>query len=156
MPRIKILLDRVSNFWYTCGMNKILHDTVAAIASGTRLWVEGKATRSDYHPDSLMGWCAIAAAELHKRLIAAGIDSKIHMWDSGCGSCHCYCVVDDHVVDVTATQFPMFRNEPLVIMHCRLAGAYEMYRGTNVFADAQELRRFQKRECWPSRQLAYV
>ena len=137
-------------------MNKQLHGRVAAIALGTRIWVQERADRKNYNPEDLEGWCAIASAELHKRLTQDGIEADIHMWVSEWQECHCFCVVDDHVVDVTATQFKPFRTQELVIMHYKEAEAYEMYQSTNVFGCALELRRFQKRERWPSEQIAYA
>ena len=136
-------------------MNKQLHGRVAAIALGTRIWVQERADRKNYHPEDLEGWCAIASAELHKRLTAEGIAADIHMWVSEWHECHCFCVVDDYVVDVTATQFKPFRTQELVIMHHKEAEAYEMYQSTNVFTDASELRRFQKRDRWPSDQICF-
>jgi len=136
-------------------MNKQLHGRVAAIALGTRIWVQERADRKNYNPKDLLGWCAIASAELHKRLTAEGIAADIHMWVSEWHECHCFCVVDDYVVDVTATQFKPFRTQELVIMHHKEAEAYEMYQSTNVFSDASELRRFQKRDRWPSDQICF-
>jgi len=127
-----------------------------AIALGTRTWVEAKAFRSDYNAEDLNGWCAIASAELHKRLTQEGIDTSIHMWINGYGECHCFCVVDDHVVDVTATQFKEFKEQTVVIMHTKEAEALEMYRGVEVFNSGAALRRFQKRERWPSNQIAFA
>ena len=137
-------------------MNKQLHGRVAAIALGTRIWVQERADRKNYNPEDLEGWCAIAAAELHKRLTADGIAVDIHMWVSEWGECHCFCVVDDYVVDITATQFRQFQGQELVIMHYKEAEAYEMYQSTNVFATAADLRRFQKKARWPSEQIAYA
>ena len=120
------------------------------------MWVQERADRSDYNPRDLEGWCAIAAAELHKRLTADGIAVDIHMWDSEWGECHCFCVVDDYVVDITATQFRQFQGQELVIMHYKEAEAYEMYNSTRTFGCAADLRRFQKKEHWPSEQIAYA
>ena len=141
---------------YTCGMDKLLHGRVTAIALGTRSWAESRAYRTNYNPEDLEGWCAIASAELHKRLKAEEIPAEIHMWVSGFGECHCFCVVDDHVVDITATQFKEFRDRTVVIMPMLTAMEYEMYRGTEVFKCGKDLRRFQKRERWPSCQIAFA
>jgi len=137
-------------------MNKLLHGRVTAIALGTRAWSQEKAERTRYNPDDLQGWCAISAAELHKRLISEGIDADIHMWQSEWGECHCFCVVDDYVVDVTATQFGQFRNQELVIMHYKEAEVFEMYNSTMSFGCGKDLRRFQKKQGWPSYQIAFA
>jgi hypothetical protein len=137
-------------------MDKLLHGRVTAIALGTRSWAESRAYRTNYNPEDLEGWCAIASAELHKRLKAEEIPAEIHMWVSGFGECHCFCVVEDHVVDVTATQFKAFKLKTVVIMHKKEAEAFEYYTTTNVFTSAAQLRRFQKREHWPSNQIAFA
>jgi len=137
-------------------MDKQLQDKVAAIALGTRTWAEDRAYQSDYNPDNLMGWCAIASAELHKRLTADGIAAEIHMSISLAHLCHCFCVVEDHVVDVTATQFWEYESKPVVIIHCREAEVNEYHKGAEVFGCSADLRRFQKRERWPSDQICFA
>ena len=137
-------------------MNKQIRGRVAAIALETRAWVSERAFLSNYNPDSLEGWCAIASAELCKRLNVEGIAAQIHMWVSGWGECHCFCVVEEHVVDITATQFEEFWDKELVIMPMLEAFEYEMYRGTEVFECGKDLRRYQKRNRWPSYQVAFI
>lgn len=133
-------------------MDKALHDKVLAIATDVRYWAEARADRID-----LSGMCAIASAELHKRLTAEGIPCEIHLWyweeDE---SAHVYCVVDDHVVDVTATQFGPFRNTPVMIMHHRIAEEHVFYQTREIFRDAVSLRRMQKRTRWPAMQVAFA
>src|ERR1017187_1124461 len=137
-------------------MNKQLHGRVAAIAFGTRVWVQERAFISNYNADDLEGWCAIASCELYKRLKADGITAVIHMWVSEWGECHCFCVVEDYVVDITATQFGKFRDRDVVIMPILEAMEYEMYRGTEVFKCGKDLRRYQKRNRWPSQQVCFA
>lgn len=74
-------------------------------------------------------------------------------WDND-ESAHVYCVVDDYIVDVTATQFKQFRNERVVIMHCKEAEAYDFYQSRAVFKCADSLRRQQKKDLWPQDQVA--
>jgi hypothetical protein len=133
-------------------MDKALRDTVTAIALDVRYWAEDRAKYA-----CLSGMCAIASAELHKRLAEAGIASEIHVWywDED-ESAHVYCVVDDFVVDVTATQFKEFRNRPVVIMHTREAEVYTYYQTQEVFKDAVSLRKMQKRTKWPAEQVAFA
>lgn len=135
-------------------MDQILRDQILVIAHDVRLWTEQKAIRSDYHPNDLMGWCAIASAELFKRLTAKGIKAEIHMHDYS--YCHCFCVVDDYVVDVTATQFYEYRNETIVFKHVKEAEVHEYYVTSKVFKCANDLRECQLREAWPSKQIAFV
>ena len=149
-------LDRVAGLSYNGGMNKLIRGLVAGIALEVRIWAMPKAFRSNYNAHDLTGWCAIASGELHKRLTAAGIDAEIHMWISEYCECHCFCVVDDHVVDVTASQFAEFSSQEVVIMPMLEAMEFVMYRGTELFGTAKDLRRFQKRENWPSEQTCYA
>jgi hypothetical protein len=136
-------------------MDKNLRDIVMAEAMDVRYWAEARATFGD--ADDLNGWCARASAELHRRLVKKGIASEIHMWwwDED-ESAHVYCVVEDHIVDVTASQFHQFRNVPVVILHCREAEVYDFYQTKEVFKCADKLRKFQKKTKWPPEQVAFA
>ena len=136
-------------------MDRYLQDTVMAIALDVRHWAEEQATFGEH--DDLNGWCAKASAELHRRLKRRGIDSEIHMWTWDLDeSAHVYCVVDDHVVDVTASQFKQFRKQRVVLMHCKEAEAYDFYQSKEVFKCADSLRRQQKKDKWPANQVAFA
>ena len=124
-----------------------------AVATDVRHWAEEQATFGEY--DDLNGWCAKASAELYRRLKKVGIASEIHMWVWDLDeSAHVYCVVDDYVVDVTASQFKQFRNTRVNIMHCKEAEAYDFYQSKEVFKCADSLRRQQKKDRWPTNQIA--
>lgn len=133
-------------------MKQALHDTVLAVATDVRYWAEGRSDNND-----LNGWCAIASAELFRQLQKEEIPAEIHY--SLCHldgqSCHVYLVVDDHVVDVTATQFTEFRDKPVLIMHSREAEAYDFYVAKEIFNSAEALRIYQKKHRWVSDQIAY-
>jgi hypothetical protein len=133
-------------------MKQALHDTVLAIATDVRYWAEGRSTNDD-----LNGWCAIASAELFRQLQKEEIPAEIHY--SLCRldgeSCHVYLLVDDHVVDVTATQFKQLRDKPVVIMHSREAEAYDFYNADEVFYSVEDLRAYQRKHRWPAEQIAY-
>lgn len=130
-------------------------DNIKAIAQDVRNWVQAKADQSGYHADDLNGWCAIAAAELYKKLAAAGISAEIQMWNGDEG-CHAYVVCEDHVVDVTATQFKPLANVPVYIAHIKEAEQrYYFYCTSEVFNSAAALRRYQKKNRWPNQQTAY-
>lgn len=134
-------------------MDKNLQSRVEAIATDVRYWAEGKC---GYSHTNLMGWCARASAQLFKQLEKDGIAAEIHAWTcplSGCA--HVFVVVDDHVVDVTATQFMDFENTPVVIMHYKEAQAHDFYQGQNVFNSVKKLRSWQKENRWPAHQMAY-
>lgn len=125
-----------------------------AEAADVRHWAEEQA----FHgvDDCLSGWCAKASAELNRRLKKVGITSEIHLWidPEGSGSAHVYVVVDDHVVDVTASQFKKFRKHRLIIMHTREAAAHQQWQGQEVFQDAASLRKSQRKSGWPADQVA--
>jgi len=133
-------------------MKQALHDTVLAVATDVRYWAEGRSRNDD-----LNGWCAIASAELFRQLQKEEIPAEIHYsLDRHDGeSCHVYLVVDDHVVDVTATQFKQLRDKPVVIMHSREAEAYDFYNADEVFHSVEDLRAYQKKHRWPAEQIAY-
>lgn len=133
-------------------MNPTL-DHVKSIAHEVRLWAQGRAERTRYHADDLMGWCAIASAELHNRLKASGIASEIHHGSSGYGS-HIFLVVDDHVVDVTATQFGL--SEVVIMHHKEAEAAHNFYLSTETFASPEQLRKQQLKDHWPVQQLVYA
>jgi len=135
-------------------MNANLQSNVMAIATDVRYWAEGRA--SDDRPD-LLGWCARASAELFKQLKAEDIDAEIHVWTAGVGEeAHVFVVVDDHIVDVTATQFKEFAETPVVILHYKEAQAYEFYQTVHVFHSITELLSYQKKSRWPGSQLAFI
>lgn len=124
-----------------------------AQALDVRYWAEGKATFG--REDDLAGWCAKASAELHRRLQKMDIDSEIHMWywDRD-DSAHVFLVVDDYVVDVTASQFSQFKDMLVNIMHVRLAEVYTFYQSAEMFTSADTLRRVQRKRKWPHDQVA--
>ena len=133
-------------------MNKVTREIVQEIAAEVRQWAEMRARGCQ----DLSGWCAIASAQLFRELVLLGIRPEIHMWTwEADDSAHVFLVVEDHVVDVTATQFQEFRRKPIVIMHQREAEVYEFYRTAQVFSDADALRQHQLRTGWPRDQIAY-
>jgi len=136
-------------------MDKSLHDQISVIAQEVRDYTQLKADRTDYSPDDLNGWCAIASAEMFRRLTKKGISAELHMWNGDIG-CHVFVVVEDHIVDVTATQFSEFRDKPIVVIHRKEADAYEFYESSVQFKSAEELRKYQKKNRWPNEQIAYA
>jgi len=145
---IQIAIDSVLCRCYYYGMDKSLHDTISAIAQGVRYWAEAKSNRDD-----LSGWCAKCSAELHRRLEKEGIYAEIHLCDTEWGS-HVYLVVEDHIVDVTATQFSSFYPD-VMIRHQREMDGEEFFTTTETFKSVDKLRELQKKNKWPSYQIAY-
>ena len=130
-------------------MNPVL-DHVEAIATDVRNWAEGRAGNRNRE---LSEWCAIASAELHSRLLKEGIDCEIHMASDVWGS-HCYLMIEDHVVDITATQFGV--HERIYIKHHREAEENYFHITDKVYADAAQLRADQIKWGWPKHQIAFA
>lgn len=131
---------------------------VVSLARAARAWAEERSDAAESYSEDLCGWCAIASGQLHREFVRQDIPAEIHMWEQypdGRGSCHVFLVVEDHIVDVTATQFTEFANEPVVILHRSKAYDYDFYRTTKVFVSANALRKHQKVSGWPQHQMAY-
>lgn len=135
-------------------MDKKVRDIVKTVAEEVRHWVEKKDAALKWPTRDMNGWCAIASGQLARRLAMEGVQAMLHLQQSDFG-CHVYCVVDDYVVDVTATQFGKAFKK-VVIMHHREAEAYEHWQSCDMFADADELRAHQKRTKWPTSQTAFA
>ena len=126
---------------------------IFSIAQGARRWVEQKANTHGNKKDiRLTGWCAIASGYLFRQLANAGIESEIHLHENN-NFCHAFIVTNDHVVDVTATQFSEFRHIPVVILHTKEAEQYEFYQTNEIFVYPDQLRRYQHKNGWPSKQI---
>lgn len=134
-------------------MNDLLQTEVLSVAQKVRKWACAHAAR--YNRDrSLSGYCAIASAKLHQYLTEVGINAELHLFD-GAGS-HVFVVVDDHIVDVTATQFPEFKETPIVIMHTKEAEQYYFYATVKTFKSSLRLRDHQIRTGWPKHQTVKI
>ena len=155
-----IPVDMLHVIGYTGSMDHVLRSIVYRVAEDTRWDIESKAQYSDcpqHDKETLCGWCAIAAAELHKNLSREGIAAVIVMWqDPYSVNAHCYIKVDDYVVDITATQFQEYRDVPVLILHEREAEVNEYHTGLIEFSCTKALRNHQKRELWPSSQIAFA
>jgi hypothetical protein len=117
-----------------------------------RDWAECIAEKECYSSD-LNGLCAIASAELFKRLKKKGFHPVICMSAEDWGM-HVYLKLGDHVLDVTATQFQPFRNEPILIRHEKEMENQEYYRNPKVFKTSVGLRKHQLNTGWPTSQVA--
>jgi len=135
-------------------MDRNLRQQVVSLARQVRAWVEERDDRSQHPTGDLNGWCAIASGKLSRELAKNEIAHEIHVQSSDYG-CHAYVVVDDHVVDVTATQFEEFRNRPVLIMHCREAECYDFYNASATFISTEQLIKYQRKQNWSTNQIAY-
>lgn len=134
-------------------MNKSLAVKVHSIAEEVRHWADELARKRGYEEYfDLNGFCAIASAELFKRLKENGIRAELHLATGNMGS-HVYVVCEDHVIDVTATQFIEFRNRYIVIVHTKEVEEHWFYRGEYVFDDPRKLRKAQIEWEWPQDQV---
>lgn len=129
-----------------------MNQQVADIAEEVRDWAEELAQQEGRRED-LNGLCAIATAELCRRYSRAGITSKICLSEEDYGF-HVYLRVEDHIVCVTATQFPKFRNVPVLIMHEKELEDEEYYRNYVTFKDVAALIKYQTMTGWPQEQIA--
>ena len=132
-------------------MKPELKSKVLPIAKRVRTWTEKKAERAHYNAHNLCGWCAISAAQLFRELRREGIDAELH-YVSG----HCFVSVDDHIVDVTATQFTKFEQIEINIMHHKEAGDYWYYQTEETFDNPTKLRDHQIKNRWPKREICYT
>lgn len=132
-------------------MDRHTRDIIYTIALGVRQWAENKA---DEWNQDLTGWCAIASARLHTEMVKAGFIGELHMSSNRCGA-HVFVVFEDHVIDVTATQFD-FTNEPIFIRHHREAeGISKWFITAETYRDAKTLRKAQVKDGWPQEQIVY-
>lgn len=137
-------------------------DHIFAIAQDVRYDIEGLASRRKSQiipgrvgsPERLGGWCAIASARLFREFAKNDIDSEIWMWVSNHGEAHVFNFVDDHIVDITATQFHEHIDQPVLILHSKEAMAFDHFQPTKQFGSVKELIDDQKRERWPTNQIA--
>lgn len=134
-------------------MNKTLLALVTAIAHEVREWLEILAEADGYREGyDMMGYCAIASAELHRKLELAGIESEMHLARGNWAS-HVFVVVEDHIVDVTATQFDELHDK-VTILHLK-EGDHKYYWQTHkAFKTPKKLANFQQRAGWPEWQVA--
>lgn len=135
-------------------MNKTLKNKVIAVAKRAREWALEEAAYDTYNKFDLCEWCAIASGKLHTELLNERVNATINVTESYLG-CHAYVVVDDHIVDITATQFREFNDKPIVIMHLKEAEQFWYYVATDMFTSAKDLRKHQLKVKWPRKQLAY-
>lgn len=131
-------------------------DLIRSTAETVRYWAEGRAVGTEGEED-LSGWCAIASAELWRRLSQRGFAVEIHAWicPQDKESAHVFLVVDDHVVDITATQFSKMRNIPIYIAHVKEAECWDHYNTQLVFKTPEDLIKYQKKVRWDAAQIAW-
>ena len=124
------------------------------IAKACREWAEKFAKKTDDYPKNLCGMCAIASAKVFIELKNKGYRPELRLWMGEWGG-HCFVVVDDHIVDITATQFPDFSDSKVLVIHEREADMFEFYKTTKVFETVKQLQKHQKNTKWPTEQIVF-
>ena len=142
-------------------------DQIRHIARQTRRWAL-RHRHKVWADATLCGMCAIASAELHKRLTAAGFSAAIafrNTADEG----HAFVICDELIVDVTATQFGWItrRGADLRYTRERRCRAVEIvplsdkasrplfWQETAIYDSLDALVLRQKQSGWPPDQIAW-
>ena len=135
-------------------------DRVRKVAIDVRRWAEKYVERrKQMYDEQLTGMCAIAAAELARRLVKEGIDDvELAMWeDDGCEA-HVFVICHGHIVDVTATQYGATTGQkflPVEIVRLEHAmNVLTQWTPMKFFKTPADLRKDQLAEGWPKEQVA--
>ena len=139
-----------STIWLTYNLGMNTHQ-LYSIANTCRLWAEKIVCNNPDYSRDMTGFCAIAAGHVFNELLKHKYKPEIHLW-AGRASAHCFVVVDDHVVDIAATQFYQHRLSPVVILHEKLAQQFEYYNTSQTFTTVLQLQTYQHNNGWPLNQ----
>ncbi len=101
---------------------------IVEIAHKTRRWAEA-CSRHSHFGLSLVGFCAKGSARLYTNLVEAGFPAQIGLCDKVDES-HAFVMVQDHVVDITATQFGL---KPVEIVPTSIKDAQSFWRTDFIF-----------------------
>lgn len=128
-------------------MNEVTRQLTYLAALDVREWCEQKQKKAapyTYH-DNLAGMCALASGKLFESLKVLGIKAKI-----GVNYNHVFLVVEDHIVDVTSTQF--HRDEKIIILPQIVTEGYYYWKANKTLSSLEELLVYQKQNYWPDHQ----
>ena len=136
-------------------MNINTRDRILSIATDVRYWAESYAEDNNMHRD-LCGMCAIASAQLFFKLQAEGFSPVIRIWycHKRKTDAHVFLMVEDYVLDITATQYPVFSNHLIVFMHEAEAQVHEFYNHVREYKTVRGLVEHQRGSRWPVYQTA--
>lgn len=133
------------------------YELIRRLACETRSWAEKEnEERNKPFSNDLCGMCAIAAAELFKRLTEAGISARI-----SANHDHCFVEALDAsgrgglIVDVTATQFG--RDKIMIIHRAALGDRMDdsyFWNAHFKFRSIEELHNWLADTGWPEEQIA--
>lgn len=128
----------------------MLSKKVIKIATETRLWAEKH--EYAFHAD-LKCMCAIASAELFKRLKNEKYEPQLHVAIHGIGGSHVYVYLNNYIIDITATQFA--HKEKVVIKRKIPFTIFNWYwRANKKFKSVKKLIEFQHKTGWSKNQTA--
>lgn len=138
----------------TSYMDSDIYETVYQQAKDVRQWAWELATQIDRN-NRLAGWCAVCSTELWHRLEAVGISAELHFHCDRMVGSHVFLLVDNHIIDITATQFDEFRHVPIVIIPSYEGKNYSFYATKKVFHRADKLRSYIVSQDWPPNQTPF-
>ena len=128
----------------------MLSKKVIQIATETRKWAEKH--EYAFHKD-LKCLCAIASVELFKRLKNEKFKPQLKVAIHGMGGSHVFVVVDNHIVDITATQFG--HTKKVVVQPKKDFTILHWYwRSNKTFKTHKKLIEFQQKTRWSKNQTA--
>lgn len=107
------------------------------------------------YPKDCAGLCAIATAELHRRLKAIRIDSTMVVWNGNCEG-HCFLLVDEMMVDITATQFHGFEKNKILIKPFMMMKESGQWKATKTFTSIKPFRDYLLDSEWSSEQIPHL
>lgn len=126
------------------------NNRVLTIARAVREWAEERAAQFGDSDPQLSCYCAIASAKMSMILAAEGIKHRIGYAHSPIGG-HMYILIDNWIIDVTATQFG--EDEKILVRHAHATRLPWYHRTKQTFMSAQTLLRWQQRSYWPEDQM---
>lgn len=128
---------------------------ILEIAKETRKWAMQNRHKNGF-PKDLCGMCAIAAMRLFDDLAENGIQAKLAI-NNRTGAGHCFVLVDDDVIDITATQFGM---EPVFVRPLEHAQSISRrqwkispWKYTKMHDSSRSLQRQLRNSGWPFEQV---
>lgn len=119
-----------------------MNPEIERIATLTRKWAEKLAIVESFPPD-LCGLCGRASGKLFYELALAGFRPSIH---SSGG--HCFVTLDDHVIDITATQFNETRKIPVYIVETSSVLGKWQYNSRQSFNELKRFMVYQNNSGW--------
>lgn len=131
------------------------HDLVYLTALDVREWTEDYQKNSPHasrYWDGCGGLCAIASVKLMEQLAVLNIKAKFVA-----NSSHCFLLVDDHIVDITATQFQR-GHRPIVIWPKDSPHAQEQYfwKQNYICENLEQVDLLLKERGWPKHQYPLI